>query len=420
MSQIADYIENSGSCRCLSHFISTSEWKHENVMEITRSAAIDMLGPGGSIIFDETGQQKYGPDSVGVSIQYLGVIGDTCAAQVGVFASYCVNNVSALIDYRLFLPESWINNHKNDEEFGVPVEKLEHKTKPVLALEMLDQFKSEEIPFSYVQADALYGGDSHFITGLYQREVAFVCDIPCSTHVYITKPELVLPERQGNRGRQPTILKVLNTTPVEVSWLADIQKNWDSVDVRFTNRGIKTVECAEATVWRRQEGMPVDTPIRVLMIRDPDEDKIRFAFTNIFGEDLHDLVRKQANRYWIERNFEDAKGLCDMDSFRGRSWLSWHHHIALAATAHLFLLSVWKYFSKKGKFLSLDQIVKVIRFNNPLRQLSAEELAESINKVNTLRAKMWLGNMKKCLEKRWNNAANWMTQLLDIRTGLTS
>ncbi len=112
-------------------------------MENTRSAAIDLLGPGGSIIFDETGQQKYGHDSVGVSIQYLGVIGDTCAAQVGVFASYCVNNISALIDYRLFFPESWINNHKNDEEFGVPVEKLEHKTKPVLALEMLDQFKSD-------------------------------------------------------------------------------------------------------------------------------------------------------------------------------------------------------------------------------------------------------------------------------------
>ncbi len=116
-------------------------------MKTTRSAAIELLGSGGSIIFDETGQQKYGPDSVGVSIQYLGVIGDTCAAQVGVFASYCLDNVSALIDYRLFLTESWINNHKNGVKCGVPVEKLEHKTKPVLALEMLDQFKSEEIPF---------------------------------------------------------------------------------------------------------------------------------------------------------------------------------------------------------------------------------------------------------------------------------
>ncbi|MFA5415623.1 MAG: transposase [Methanoregula sp.] len=113
MSQIACNIVDSGSYRALSHFISTSEWNHEEVMKLTRSAAIKLLGPGGSIIFDETGQQKYGPDSVGVSIQYLGVIGDTCAAQGGVFASYCLDNVSALIDYRLFLTESWINNHKN-------------------------------------------------------------------------------------------------------------------------------------------------------------------------------------------------------------------------------------------------------------------------------------------------------------------
>jgi len=58
MSQIACNIENCGSCRALSYFISTSDWKHEEVMKTTRSAAIKLLGPGGSIIFDETGQQK--------------------------------------------------------------------------------------------------------------------------------------------------------------------------------------------------------------------------------------------------------------------------------------------------------------------------------------------------------------------------
>ena len=419
MSQIARNVMKSGSCRDLSHFISSSPWQHEEVMKLTRFNAIRQLGPGGSIIFDETGQQKYGPDSVGVSHQYLGNIGDTCNAQVGVFASYCLNNVSAFIDYRLFLTKSWINVHKNDLKSGVPLEKLEHKTKPELALVMLDLFKTENLPFSYVQADALYGGDSHFITGLYQREVSFVCDIPCETHVYITEPEQILPERQGNRGRHPTKLKVLNTSPVPVKWLGEIQTRWDSVDVRFTNRGIKVVKCADVTVWRRQDGMPVDIPIRVIMIRDPDEEMIRFAFTNIFDEDLHNLVKKQANRYWIERNFEDVKGLCDLDSFRGRNWLAWHHHIALAAIAHLFLLFVQQYFSEKSIFLSLDQIVAIIRHNNPLRQLSTEELADSINKVNALRLRMWLGKMKKCLEKRWDNVLNWMTALIDSRSELT-
>ena len=270
-----------------------------------------------------------------------------------------------------------------------------------------------------MQADALYGGDSHFIAGLYQREVSFICDIPSDTLVYITEPELILPERQGDRGRLPTKRKVLNTSPVSVRWLAEIQKCWDTVDIRFTDRGVKTVKCAVLTVWRRQDGIPVDIPIRVLMIRDPDEEMIRFAFTNIFDDDLHNLVKNQANRYWIERNFEDAKGLCDLDSFRGRGWDAWHHHIALSATAHLFLLSVRRYFSKKLIFLSLAQIVSIIRYKNPLRQLSAEELADSINKVNDLRFRMWIGKMRKCLKKRWDNALNWMTNLIETRSELT-
>jgi hypothetical protein len=29
-----------------------------------------------------------------------------------------------------------------------------------------------------------------------------------------------------------------------------------------------------------------------------------------------------------------------MDSFRGRSWISWHHHIALVATAEFLLLTL--------------------------------------------------------------------------------
>ena len=307
---------------------------------------------------------------------------------------------------------------KKSLKSGVPLERLEHETKPELPLELLDGFISENLPFCYVQADALYGGDSHFITGLYQRGVSFICDIPSNTQVYKTKPELTLPERQGIRGKNPTKLKVLNTFPVQASWLAEIQTCWNSVDVRFTDRGIKTVECAELIVWRRQDGAPVDLPIRLIMIRYPDEEMIRFAFSNNFEADMHNLVRDQANRYWIERNFEDVKGLCDLDSFRGRGWMAWHHHIALSATAHLFLLTLQRYFAERSIFLSLTQIVTIIRHKNPLRQLSTEELADSINYVNDLRSRMWFGKMRKYLKKRWDNALNWSTRLIETRSEL--
>ena len=423
MSKISGNVTNCGSNRDLSHFISASPWSHEEVMKLTRSHVIDLLGHGGSIIFDETGQQKYGPDSVCTSHQYLGKTGHTCTAQVGVFASYCMNNLASLIDYRLFIPNSWEKDYDKSIKAKIPLENLEHKTKPELALEMLDTFIQEKIPFGYVQADGLYGNDSKFISGLYEREVSFVCDIPSNTLVYITLPESILPERQGNRGRFPIKLKILNTSPVTVKWLSEIQKTWEPVIIRFTDRGIKTVECAVLLVWRRQNKNYVDKPLGLIMIRDPDEvedeNKIRFAFTNVINANSHDIAKMQANRYWIERNFEDAKGLCDLDSFRGRSWISWHHHIALVILALFFLLQIQQSFKKKKTILSLNQVVSIFRYKNPLRQLSAEELADSINYVNKIREKMWFSRMEKWLKRRYENAIIWTRSLIETRSDLS-
>ncbi|MCI5145212.1 MAG: hypothetical protein D3923_06690, partial [Candidatus Electrothrix sp. AR3] len=34
----------------------------------------------------------------------------------------------------------------------------------------------------------------------------------------------------------------------------------------------------------------------------------------------------QAQRFWIERSFQDAKNQCGMSDYQSRSWRSWHHH----------------------------------------------------------------------------------------------
>lgn len=196
----------------------------------------------------------------------------------------------------------------------------------------------------------------------------------------------------------------MNTSPVSVKWLAEILKTWEPVFVRFTDRGIKSVDCAVLTVWRRQDGNYVNIPVRLIMIRDPETGAIRFAFSNIMDADASVIAKMQANRYWIERNLEDAKGLCDLDSFRGRNWNSWHHHVALVAVALLFLVYNQLNFLKKRIILSLDQIVSIFKLKNPLRELSADELAESINFVNEFRAKMWVGRIKKCLKQKYENA----------------
>ena len=41
------------------------------------------------------------------------------------------------------------------------------------------------------------------------------------------------------------------------------------------------------------------------------------------------LARAQAQRYFVERGFEDAKQEAGMSQYQLRGWLAWHHHIAL-------------------------------------------------------------------------------------------
>jgi len=115
---------------------------------------------------------------------------------------------------------------------------------------------------------------------------------------------------------------------------------------------------------------------------------------------------------------KDVKGLCDLDSFRGRSWIAWHHHIALSAISLFMLLKIQQDFFKKSIFLSLNQVVVIIRHKNPLRKLSDQELADSINYVNDIRAKMWAGNLKRFMKQKCQNSMVWIQKLIDTHSEL--
>jgi len=46
----------------------------------------------------------------------------------------------------------------------------------------------------------------------------------------------------------------------------------------------------------------------------------------------------QAQRYWVERNFDDAKNELGMSDYQVRKWAGWHHHHAIVLMALLFML----------------------------------------------------------------------------------
>src|ERR687895_2350434 len=149
-----------GNIRGMQRFISDDVWKEDEMRQTYHDMVADEMGePQGMIIFDESGFVKKGQDSVGVARQYCGTLGKVENCQVGVFAAYASSKGYALVDKRLFLPETWFDDAHADRraKCRVPSEVL-FQSKPELAAQMLLAIRSEGVlPFRYIGADSVYG-----------------------------------------------------------------------------------------------------------------------------------------------------------------------------------------------------------------------------------------------------------------------
>ena len=103
-----------GDVSGLQKFVGAAPWAYDDVMaeaqalfadELVPSAAGSPVGVVG--VIDESAFTKKGSHSAGVARQHNGRLGKEDNCQVGVFLIGVTPAGSALLDHRLFLPESW-------------------------------------------------------------------------------------------------------------------------------------------------------------------------------------------------------------------------------------------------------------------------------------------------------------------------
>lgn len=316
------------------HFISSSPWSAFDAMAITARKCQQRLGDwrGQAYSIDESSVRKSGKDSVGVSSQYNGNLGKIENSQTGVYASLSRGNQVGLINARLFLPDSWVDDAKRCEKAGIPKEARVKKTKIELALEMIREDLSSGIRFGWINADALYGNSFHFCNSIEDMGEDFVVDIHNNQRVFLTKPAIYLPELASKMGRKPTRLKTDDET-VEVRKYCEILKrsNFKKVKVRKGTKGwIKALVHTQLVwIW---DGKESEARQRTLIVRKGvDKEEIKFAMSNIdrSGKTIQQFAFMQSQRFWIERAFEDCKGELGMADYQVRKHISWYHHQAL-------------------------------------------------------------------------------------------
>src|SRR6266699_3217490 len=181
-----------GNVRAMQRCISDAVWDEAQMLCTYHRLVDDEMGdPEGVVIFEESGFPNVGRDYVGVARQYCGALGKVENCQVGVFAAYASRHGYALVDKRLFMPETWF-----DEDYAerlhtchVP-EELRFHTKPQLAAEMVTAIRGEgRLPFKYVVADCLYGNSPDFLDAIEACVgVTSLVSIPSDTRCWLQRP----------------------------------------------------------------------------------------------------------------------------------------------------------------------------------------------------------------------------------------
>lgn len=336
--------------RAYQQFISNSKWDHQKVLSKVSVDTSDLMKlnkvrskKSTGCIIDESAHLKKGKKSVGVHNQYAGIIGKVDNCQVGVYASL-VNDIRAgLVSERLFLPEVWANDKKRCEEAGVPESYRNHKTKPQIALDMIDELISQGVEFDWVGGDGLYGHNSELREGLDSRKLLYVLNVHKDEKVFLSCPEFSVPKKSGRRGPTPKIAKP-NIDSVRLdNYLTQINNKEWSIEkkIRKTHKGWLKLRVHKAKIWLPESGSGEVKEKTLIITQTMDGKKeTRYSISNGAPEAYthHEYAYFVAQRYWVERTFDDSKNELGMSDYQIRKWMGWHHHHALVFMAGLFLL----------------------------------------------------------------------------------
>jgi SRSO17 transposase len=328
----------------LQQFVNQSPWDECVVRANLARRMVSELEPEAWII-DDTGFVKKGRFSVGVGRQYSGTLGRVDNCQIGVSVNAASDEASCPLDWRIFLPEAWDEDHERRAKAHVP-DAVGHREKWRLALDMIDELAAWGLRPPLVAADAGYGEITAFRGGLDDRQIPYVLQIKSGTSAY---PEHVTPERPewSGRGRppaaryrdKPVSLKDLALAAGKraaqgVAWRQGSRgrmcSRFFALRVRPANRELRTAAHESGT----------ELAVRWLLVEWPSDaaEPTDYWLSSLPADTgLKTLVRLAKLRWRIEHDYRELKHALGLDHFEGRSYRGWHHHVTCVSVAHAFL-----------------------------------------------------------------------------------
>ncbi len=368
--------------QALQHFLTNSPWGEQQVVEQVADDVNSLLGgrKNSCLILDESGMPKKGDKSVGVSRQWCGQLGKTDNCQVGVYSTLCNGTQVVPIGFRLFLPQCWIDDKDRCRQAGIPDEFVEFHRKQDLAIQLVIESRINGVQYGWTGFDSFYGKDPAFLRTLDQLHEIFMGDVAKSQRIYLEDPDPKIPSAKSKRGRRP-IKRKAQCASIRVDKWGEQQpaSKWKRIRVRDATKGKLLVDILHQRVWLWDGQEPKANCWHLVVRRDIGTTDIKYSLSNAPASTSYKrLAYMQAQRYWIERNFQEAKNQCGMGEYQARKWRSWHHHMAMVMMAMLFMVEQRMLFKDTCPLLSCFDIVCLLKFLLPRRAVTLEEVIRQL------------------------------------------
>ena len=337
------------SARSMQRFLTEARWDDDAVIaRLQEYLGPKLEHPLAVWVFDGSDFPKQGVKSVGVARQYCGALGKIANCQAGVFLAHVGPRGRALVDKRLYLPKAWSSDACRCAAAGVPEDRRSYRSKTDLALEMLEQARTQGcLSAGWAAGDDAFRMSPAFRDGLAAQGMQYVLDVRPDMTVWLLEPVWSKPAYQGfGRPHQPKLRSGQRLTMAERS-LALPEEAWREITVAEGSQGPRTYRFGAQRVWETRDRKPGGVAWAIYR-QNLDGSEPRYYLSNAPSDTpLETLAHVGGSRWRIETEFETEKSDIGLDEYETRTWAGWHHHVTMCLLGGAFLLGLQQDWGEK-------------------------------------------------------------------------
>ena len=318
----------------LQWFLSESAWEAEALnarrLEVLLRDPATRPHDGGVLVIDETGDRKDGTKTAHVAHQYLGSVGRIANGIVSVTSLWADEDVYYPLHVVPYTPARRLAKGKDDPAF---------RTKPQLAIELVDAAIEAGFAFRAVVADCRYGEHPGVQTALWEGAIPYVMGLRAHRGSWAPADDPHTPEDAARGVPWDNPRAPGGWTAVVRRFRDGHRETWWAADLRLV--GMAWDKHLRLVAVTTDPGrLPADSTW-YLLTNLPHPDAPHAAASPFTPADLTEIARLYGLRTWVEQGYKQVKQELGWADWQVRTDRAIRRHWALVCCAFSFCWWAW-------------------------------------------------------------------------------